>query len=296
MGGMRALEWGVTYPDRVERMVVLACGAAATAEQIALCAVQAQAIRLDPGSAAATTTTPPTTPSGASGWLGASATCPTGPSWSWTPVSGGPRKAARTPGGRPLRGRELPRPSRRQARPPLRRQQLPGAQPGHGPPRRRAGPGWDRGRLGRVTAASTVIAVDSDRLYPPRLQYEMAALLPGQPDVQIVPHPTVTTHSSSRRGRSGPTSRWHSRPDHYVLGFGGQHGDGGRCDRNGSSTRDRYRCLDDLAENGGHCRGVPILSAQNRDAQGAATPGSGSFSPVREDVVDVGSGRGCRSW
>src|SRR5581483_7456548 len=49
MGGMRALEWGVTYPDRVERMIVLGCGAAATAEQIALCTVQARAIRLDPG-------------------------------------------------------------------------------------------------------------------------------------------------------------------------------------------------------------------------------------------------------
>ena len=49
MGGMRALEWAVTYPERVARLVVLAGGAAATAEQIALCAVQAQAIRLDPG-------------------------------------------------------------------------------------------------------------------------------------------------------------------------------------------------------------------------------------------------------
>ena len=48
MGGMRALEWAVMYPDRVERLIVLACGAAATAEQIALCAVQSEAIRLDP--------------------------------------------------------------------------------------------------------------------------------------------------------------------------------------------------------------------------------------------------------
>ena len=48
MGGMRALEWAVMFPDRVERLVVLACGAAATAEQIALCAVQSEAIRLDP--------------------------------------------------------------------------------------------------------------------------------------------------------------------------------------------------------------------------------------------------------
>jgi homoserine O-acetyltransferase len=49
MGGMRALEWAVGYPDRLERAVVVACGAAASAEQIGLCAVQNEAIRADPG-------------------------------------------------------------------------------------------------------------------------------------------------------------------------------------------------------------------------------------------------------
>jgi homoserine O-acetyltransferase len=48
MGGMRALEWAVSYPDRVRRAMVLACGAQASAEQIALCSVQAHAIRADP--------------------------------------------------------------------------------------------------------------------------------------------------------------------------------------------------------------------------------------------------------
>jgi homoserine O-acetyltransferase/O-succinyltransferase len=48
MGGMRALEWCVTYPERVHRALVLAVGAAATAEQIALCSLQARAIRTDP--------------------------------------------------------------------------------------------------------------------------------------------------------------------------------------------------------------------------------------------------------
>jgi homoserine O-acetyltransferase len=48
MGGMRALEWCVGHPDRVRRAVVLAVGAAATAEQIALCSVQVRAIRADP--------------------------------------------------------------------------------------------------------------------------------------------------------------------------------------------------------------------------------------------------------
>jgi len=47
MGGMRALEWCVGYPDRVERAVLVAAGAAATAEQIALCSLQVRAIRAD---------------------------------------------------------------------------------------------------------------------------------------------------------------------------------------------------------------------------------------------------------
>ena len=48
MGGMRVLEWSVMHPRRVERAVVLAIGAAATAEQIALCSLQVRAIKADP--------------------------------------------------------------------------------------------------------------------------------------------------------------------------------------------------------------------------------------------------------
>jgi homoserine O-acetyltransferase len=40
--------------------------------------------------------------------------------------------------------------------------------------------------LARVQATSTVIAVDSDRLYPPRLQHELAGLLPDQPEVHVI--------------------------------------------------------------------------------------------------------------
>ncbi len=47
MGGMRVLEWCVGYPERVRRAVVLAVGAAATADQIALCSLQIRAIRQD---------------------------------------------------------------------------------------------------------------------------------------------------------------------------------------------------------------------------------------------------------
>jgi homoserine O-acetyltransferase len=49
MGGMRALEWAVSYPDRVSALLLLACAAASSAEQIAWAAPQLHAIRADPG-------------------------------------------------------------------------------------------------------------------------------------------------------------------------------------------------------------------------------------------------------
>src|SRR3954469_642477 len=48
MGGMRALEWAVTHPDDVDRCIVLASTAYATADQIAWCQPQLLAIRSDP--------------------------------------------------------------------------------------------------------------------------------------------------------------------------------------------------------------------------------------------------------
>ncbi len=48
MGGMRALEWAVSHPARVERLLALATCAAATGDQIAWCAPQLAAIRSDP--------------------------------------------------------------------------------------------------------------------------------------------------------------------------------------------------------------------------------------------------------
>lgn len=49
MGGMQALEWGITYPHRVRSLVVVASCAQSTAQQIAWGAVGRRAIRLDPG-------------------------------------------------------------------------------------------------------------------------------------------------------------------------------------------------------------------------------------------------------
>jgi homoserine O-acetyltransferase len=48
MGGMHALEWAATYPDRVERLAVLSAPPTNTADQIALNSVQIEAIRIDP--------------------------------------------------------------------------------------------------------------------------------------------------------------------------------------------------------------------------------------------------------
>jgi homoserine O-acetyltransferase len=49
MGGMRALEWAATEPDRVTRLCLLACPAATSADQIGWAAPQLAAIRADPG-------------------------------------------------------------------------------------------------------------------------------------------------------------------------------------------------------------------------------------------------------
>jgi homoserine O-acetyltransferase len=48
MGGMHALEWAVTYPDRVARLAVIAAPPMSTADQIALNSVQLEAITTDP--------------------------------------------------------------------------------------------------------------------------------------------------------------------------------------------------------------------------------------------------------
>lgn len=47
-GGMRALEWAVEHPGRVDRLFLLATSAAASAEQIALSRTQVAAIETDP--------------------------------------------------------------------------------------------------------------------------------------------------------------------------------------------------------------------------------------------------------
>lgn len=48
MGAMRALEWSIEHPERVRRAVIISVGAAASADEIALCSLQVRAIRSDP--------------------------------------------------------------------------------------------------------------------------------------------------------------------------------------------------------------------------------------------------------
>lgn len=48
MGGMQALEWAVGYPDRLDRVAILAAPPVSSADQIALNSVQVEAIRIDP--------------------------------------------------------------------------------------------------------------------------------------------------------------------------------------------------------------------------------------------------------
>ncbi|RKS80681.1 homoserine O-acetyltransferase [Motilibacter peucedani] len=48
MGGMRSLEWAVSRPERVGAALVLAVGAATSADQVALGSVQRRAIAVDP--------------------------------------------------------------------------------------------------------------------------------------------------------------------------------------------------------------------------------------------------------
>ncbi|MFJ1755111.1 homoserine O-acetyltransferase [Kitasatospora sp. NPDC088134] len=181
MGGMRALEWAVTHPRRVGALLVLASAAAASAEQIAHASAQLHAVRADPG------------------WHGGD--------YHHLPPGAGPHRglglarrlaqltyrsepelAARfgrapQPGEHPWRGGRFAVESYldHHAAKLARRFDagsyvvLNEAMNAHDLGRGRGG---TAAALRRVTAPALVAAVDSDRLYPPAQQAELAALLP----------------------------------------------------------------------------------------------------------------------
>jgi homoserine O-acetyltransferase len=188
MGGMRALEWAVTYPNRVSRLIAIACGAAATAEQIALCAVQAIAIRSDPAFTGGDYYRGP----GVGPAVGLGLARRIGHiSYRCEPELAARFGREAQPGPGPLSGGQyavegyldyhaLKLAGRFDANSYL---VLSRAMDHHDVGRGRGGVA---AALARVTAASTVVSIDSDRLYPPYLQAELASLLPGHPEVQTV--------------------------------------------------------------------------------------------------------------
>jgi homoserine O-acetyltransferase/O-succinyltransferase len=182
MGGMRALEWAVGRPDRVGGLAVLASTAAASAEQIALCSAQLQALRADPR------------------WRGGDyhdAPAGQGPHEglglarriahvSYRSESEMQQRFGRRPqhdedplsGGRYAVESYLDHHADKLARrfDAGTYVALTEAMNGHDVGRGRGGV---RAALGRVTARTVVVALDSDRLYPPYQQHEIAQAVPG---------------------------------------------------------------------------------------------------------------------
>jgi homoserine O-acetyltransferase len=189
MGGMRALEWAVSFPAMVERLVVVACGAAATAEQIALCSAQAEAITMDPGFRGGDYYS---APAGSGPHRGLGLARRIGHVTYRSEAELQARFGRRPQEGEdPLAGGRYAIESYldHQADKLVRRFDansylvLSRTMDHHDVGRGRGGIAT---ALGAVRAASTVVAIDSDRLYPPSLQTELTRFLPGRPDHHVV--------------------------------------------------------------------------------------------------------------
>jgi homoserine O-acetyltransferase len=189
MGGMRVLEWAVGFPERVARAVVVAVGAQATAEQIALCNVQIRAIEADPK------------------WRGGDyydAVPGDGPHVGMSIARGIGQISYRSEleldarFGRDHQGDERPLEGGRYAiesyldyhgEKLARRfdantyRVLSEAMNHHDVGRGRGGVPT---ALARVTAEVTMAGITSDRLYPLRLQHELAELIPAARDVTVI--------------------------------------------------------------------------------------------------------------
>ena len=187
MGGMRVLEWCVGFPERVARAVVIAVGAAATAEQIGLCSLQVRAIRADPafsGGDYYDNDEGPTQGMAIARGIG---------QVSYRTASELDRRFGREAQGaeRPLKGGRYSIESylEHHGDTLLRRFDansyivLSEAMNHHDVGRGRGG---IAPALSAVQADVTVVGISSDRLYPVELQYELARLLPGAPEVGIV--------------------------------------------------------------------------------------------------------------
>ncbi|MFG3362624.1 homoserine O-acetyltransferase MetX [Streptomyces griseofuscus] len=190
MGGMRAVEWAASYPERTGALLLLATTGAASAEQIAWAGIQLRAIRTDPdwrGGDYHDAARGPHTGLGLARRL------------AHVTYRSEPELATRF--GRAPQGAEHPwRGGRYQvdsyldhhAEKLVRRFDaasyvvLTEAMNAHDTGRSRGGL---RSALARVTAPTLVAGVDSDRLYPLAQQHELAAAIPGADRTRVVQSP-----------------------------------------------------------------------------------------------------------
>ncbi|MEU3411907.1 MULTISPECIES: homoserine O-acetyltransferase MetX [unclassified Streptomyces] len=190
MGGMRAVEWAVSYPARTGALLLLATTAAASAEQIAWAHLQVRAIRADPY------------------WQGGDYhDTGRGPHAGLELARGLAHVTYRSEPELQVRFGRLPqgvedpwRGGRYQVQSYLDHHAaklvrrfdaasyvvLTEAMNAHDVGRGRGGA---RAALRRVTTPTLVAGVDSDRLYPPAQQAELAALIPGADRLRLVESP-----------------------------------------------------------------------------------------------------------
>ncbi|MRJ75758.1 homoserine O-acetyltransferase [Aeromicrobium sp. SMF47] len=183
-GGMRALEWAVEHPDRVERLFLLATSAAASAEQIALSRTQVAAIQNDPD------------------WFGGDYyDGPQGPLAGLDLARRIAHIAYRSEGELEDRfGRTVQADDRWAVDSYLQHHGaklvrrfdagayvvLTSAMDSHDVGRDRGGV---EAALGRITARTVVAGIDSDRLYPIHQQRLLADLIPGSGPLEVVKSP-----------------------------------------------------------------------------------------------------------
>ncbi len=187
MGGMRVLEWCVGYPQRVHRAIVLAVGAAATTDQIALCALQIRAIRSDPAFAGGDYYDTPARP------VDGLAIARGIGQMTYRSAGELQHRFGRSPQAaeEPLKGGRYAIESYLQHHGDKLAERfdpnsyiiLSEAMNHHDVGRGRGGV---HEALARVEAVVTVAGIDSDRLYPLELQHELGRLLPGAPPVQVI--------------------------------------------------------------------------------------------------------------
>ena len=192
MGGMRALEWAVMYPERVSALLLLAVGGYATADQIGLQSTQIHAVRADGRFRGGDYYD---APPGHGPHLGLGVARRIA-HLSYRSEDETAQRFGRTPqpGEDPLRGGRYAIESyldHHAAKLAHRFDAnsyvvLTEAMNHHDVGRGRGGVPE---ALARITAPTVVGGIDSDRLYPPYLQHELAKLIPGADGPHLVRSP-----------------------------------------------------------------------------------------------------------